>query len=70
MERQNVESSNIVSVGYDKESLVLEVEFKKGKVYRYSDVDGLTYAGLLTAESVGKYFHQNIKDKFSFTKVT
>ena len=69
MERKQVVSSNIISVGYDKESLILEIEFKGNTVYQYTDVDERTYEELIAANSVGKYFHQNIRNEFSFTKV-
>ena len=38
IDRYPVESSNIVSAGYDAETRTLEVEFSNGGVYRYGDV--------------------------------
>ena len=38
MRRTPVNSSNLVSVGYDPRSLTLEVEFHGGSVYHYFDV--------------------------------
>ena len=35
MERQYVSSSNIASIGYDPDNLVLEIEFLSGAVYQY-----------------------------------
>lgn len=63
MKRKKVESSNIVSVGYDESESVLELEFKNG-VYHYPDVPKDVYKGLLKAKSVGKYFHAEIKNNF------
>jgi hypothetical protein len=34
MDRIPVSSSSIVSIGYDPDSLTLEIEFKSGAVYR------------------------------------
>ena len=36
MERQLINSSNIVSAGYDPASQILEVEFKNGIVWQYT----------------------------------
>jgi hypothetical protein len=38
MQRTRVSSSSIVSIGYDASSQVLEVQFRSGSVYQYSDV--------------------------------
>ena len=60
--RQNVVSSNIMSIGYDKETLTLEVEFHWGAVYQYNKVPEEIYLGLLSAESAGQFFHEHIKN--------
>ncbi len=38
MDRIQVRSSNIRSIGYDQNRQILEVEFLKGGVYQYFDV--------------------------------
>ena len=38
MKRQQVESSNLSSIGYDSEDQILEVEFKHGGIYQYFEV--------------------------------
>ena len=45
MERQYVSSSNIASIGYDPDNLVLEIEFLSGAVYQYYDVPQSIYDG-------------------------
>jgi len=62
MERTSVSSSNIASVGYDKKTSTLEVEFKGGGIYQYYNVPATVHAGFLSAESVGKHFHANVKN--------
>jgi hypothetical protein len=69
MERTPVNSSNIAAIGYDSESGVLEVEFTNGTVYSYSGVPMGEYDGLLSADSKGKYFNANIKNRYSFVKI-
>ena len=61
MIRQPVESSNLRSVGYDEESRTLEIEFHSGAVYQYYDVPSEVYQELLSAPSLGKYFHAHIR---------
>lgn len=70
MNRISVQSSNIVSVGYDKSSQTLEVEFKDYEVYRYYNVPESTYLNMINAVSVGKYLNEYIKDKYKFDKLT
>lgn len=69
MERTPVTSSDILSVGYDAETHVLEIEFIKGSVYQYFGVPQEVYDGILWADSKGKYFHANIKNVYSFSKL-
>lgn len=69
MERQNVQSSNIDSIGYDKENLTLEIEFEHGGVYQYNGVPENEYNNLMSANSIGSYFAQNIKNNYQCQKV-
>lgn len=61
MERQNVESSNLASIGYDAKNEILEIEFNHGGIYQYSDVPVNVYDELMNASSHGQYFDRNIK---------
>ncbi len=61
MERKYVSSSNIVSIGYDANDMILEVEFKSGAVYQYYDVPQHIYDGLMTASSHGSYLDAYVK---------
>ena len=69
MERQPVTSSNIRSIGYDASTFTLEVEFHNGRVYQYSGVPESAYVGLVQAASHGSYFHQHIRDRYSYVEV-
>ncbi len=66
---QAVESSNILEVGYDENAEVLYITFKSGDTYTYDMVPVHVYEEMLSAESVGKYFHKNIRGQYDFTKV-
>jgi hypothetical protein len=69
MQRQNVSSSDIKSIGYDRESHILEIEFHSGGIYQYFNVPVVVYENLMSASSHGEFFHQNIKDVYQFSKI-
>lgn len=64
MIRTPVISSDLVSVGYDPTSHILEIEFKIG-LYQYDDVPESVYNALMSAASLGKYFHAFIKNAYT-----
>lgn len=65
-----VESSNLQAVGYDDNQHILQVEFKNSTVYQYFNVERYIFDGLLSAESKGKYFDQNIKKAgYSYSEI-
>ncbi|HBY87306.1 MAG TPA: KTSC domain-containing protein [Colwellia sp.] len=66
MERIAVDSSNLVSVGYDEGTL--EVEFNSG-IYCYYDVPEYIYEELMASDSKGSYLHQNVKSSYSYEQV-
>ena len=69
IERIPVESSSLVSAGYDPASETLEVEFRTG-IYQYVGVPTDRYEGLMAAESKGAYFNQFIRDAgYPFLKI-
>ncbi len=70
MQRKPVKSSNIKSVGYDKDKNELEVEFTNGSVYLYHEVPAAIHDAFVNAMSVGKYFAMHIKSGYSFTKIS
>ena len=71
MIREQVPSSNILSVGYDPSTRTMEVEFGDdprfaGRIYHYFDVPPEVHRGLMTAESHGKFLHEHVMWKFSY----
>ena len=69
MERRKVRSANIVSVGYDAGTKVLEIEFKGGGVYQYAGVPEKRYDLLMKASAIGSYFVREVKPWYPCTKV-
>ena len=66
MIRKAVKSSNIVSLGYDEDKEVLEVEYIRSGVYRYFNVPKKLYERALKAPSIGKFIWANIRGKYDF----
>lgn len=64
-----VESSQIHSVGYDPESKRLHVKFHSGGTYEYHGVEPATHDGLMKADSVGKFFHANVRNVHAHKKL-
>jgi uncharacterized protein len=68
MNRTPVDSSNITSIGYDRASQVLEIEFHHGAVYQYFDVPQHVFDGLMQASSKGTYFAENVKGHYRYVR--
>jgi len=69
MNRTPVSSSSVTSVGYDPNTLTLEVEYKGDSVYQYFDVPETVYQELMRASSIGQFMHANVKNNYRYTKV-
>lgn len=65
MQRQPVQSSSLLSVGWQNGTL--EIEFTSRGIYRYADVDQATYKALMEAESKGRFFVTQIKPNHACT---
>ena len=62
-----VSSSNVQSIGFDKESETLYVKFPNG-TYAYQGVDEGTYQAFLGAGSKGQFLDRNIKGQFPYSR--
>lgn len=69
MVRQTVISSELQAVAYDDQGLILEIEFRNGRIYRYQPVPESIYRALMAAESKGRFFNALIRDKYSYQRV-
>ena len=67
--RTNVKSSALLSVGYDKKSSTLEMEFHNHSIYQYYGVPRTVYDELMQASSLGTYFNQRVKGVYRFARV-
>ena len=57
-------SSTIRSVAYNAETMTLEIEFRRGGLYRYIDVPELVYRRLIASPSKGGFFNVSIAERF------
>lgn len=69
MKRTDVDSSMLNSVGYDEKKKILKVEFNHGGIYEYYDVEKETFNDLMSADSLGRYFINNIKDDYDYSQI-
>lgn len=69
MEHTLVSSSSIRSVGYDPQTMTLEIIFLSESVYQYFEVPERVFHELLTASSVGTYLNTNIKNVYRYARL-
>lgn len=72
MQRQDVSSSRIKSIGYDVKNKTLEIEFFGLGIYQYVGVPAKTFETFISesVKSKGRFFDGVIKDKFLCRKIT
>lgn len=64
-----VNSSLAQAIGYDPDRKLLQVKFKRGSVYQYSDVDAETWDELCETDSLGRYYNTEIKGYYDCQRV-
>ena len=69
MNRVPVESSTLLSLGYDEARELLELEFCSGSVYHYFGVPSAVHDLMLTAPSKGSCFNSAIRGHFPYARV-
>ena len=62
-----VQSSTISEINYDGK--LLTVTFNNGREYVYEGVPVNIYEGFSKAESKGKYFHENINHRYTYSRI-
>ena len=70
MVMNQVNSSNIASVGYNVGRYTLRVEFQNGNVYRYSNVSPFIFAQFMAAKSKGRFLNSSIKPFHSVRRLS
>ena len=64
-----VDSDALAQVEYEPASRTLFVRFISGEWYAYLDVPQLTFQRLLAAESKGRFFREDVRDRYSVLKL-
>ena len=70
MQQTSVESTALVRVSYDAAAQRLAVEFRDRTIHQYRGVPAELHAGLLAAESKGKFFNAAIRNRFPSAPIT
>lgn len=64
-----VESTHLSMIRYEEESRTLEIEFQDGSRYQYFEVPRAEFEGLNAADSKGTYFHENIRERYRYSRL-
>jgi hypothetical protein len=64
---QKTESSAILAIGYDDNTL--RIVFNSGRDYLYHDVPQDVFTDLVLAESIGRYFNTYIRDNYESSEL-
>lgn len=62
------QSSNVAGFCYDEASQTLTVEFNSGIRYNYYDVPQHIVEGMKSADSIGKFFNDQIKAFYRYAR--
>ena len=64
-----LESEMLASVAYVAGNKVLYLRFRTGDVYRYFDFPAEHYQSFLNAQSKGRFFLANVRDRFRYERL-
>jgi len=65
----DVQSAAIREIDYDAERAKLLVRFSSGEHYVYVGVPGEVHRSFLEADSKGRFFQAEIRDRYPFNKL-
>ena len=65
----DVDSTAIDQIDYDAERTKLLVRFVSGEAYIYVGVPGEVHRSFVAAESKGRFFQAQIRDRYPFNKL-
>jgi hypothetical protein len=64
MDRKPVASAALAAVGYDPTTGDLEIEFRTGRIYRYSDVPSAMHEWLLRTRNKGVFVSHHLSGRY------
>lgn len=65
----DINSSNITSASYDTNTKDLLIIFKNGSIYEYKNFPWAQFTKFRMADSQGKFFILEIKNKYPYKKI-
>ena len=69
MKRIPIQSGELISIGYDAELQILEIEFSDHDVYQFVEVSAEIYSAFMNASDLYQYFKAHIDAKFLCRKL-
>ena len=70
MKRHSIDSAEMVSVGYDKDSKILEIEFPGKRVYQYKNVPEDIYRNLIDSDDmIDRFFAEDIQYEYEYYRI-
>lgn len=79
MQLISVKSKTVTQIGFEENTTmslgskpinIMRIIFTSGNIFDYYGVDQKVFEEFVKAESVGKFFHANIKNKYQYEKVS
>ena len=65
MKRIPIQSGELISVGYDAELQILEIEFSDHKIYQFISVTADVYASLMNATDKYQFYISSVMYQFA-----
>lgn len=69
MNVQFVASTNVSAIGYEPETMTLEVHFNNGSIYQYFDVPNQIYLDLMAAASKGQFINLHVRNSYRYMRL-
>ena len=70
MKMLNVTSSCIKGFNYYNETKIMFIKFNSDSLYAYYDIPETLHSEFMNADSYGKFFNANIKNRYNYIKIS
>lgn len=69
MEKTNIDTRLIKSMGYDKEKKIMEVEFTSDMIHQYRNFPEDLYNEMIKNKNIDKFFKINIVNRYHYNRL-
>ncbi len=72
MELIPLSSTNLRAIGYDPDTMTMQIQFNNGSLYSYANIEPQTYEDMMASGNPGEYFATIIKPqrvRYAYTRV-